>query len=316
MANGNARRFIELGCSPQLGKELATQITTNVGNARRLMELGVMPREARIMAASVVSHTVNLNALVETSTIPAVGKEFAKQIADFTPNDLGVLLLAFWDAEVPSSMTLAGSSVTTWRDSKNGYAPTQPTPGSKPTYSANGLNNRPCVTFDGTDDSLDLAATPALLPVGAAPGEIWSLATQDALVADTSPRYLVDYGGVGNDRRRQARVVNTLNRPSTVSANGTTNFTSDNLSVDYSGAHVFRSIITATNIESRLDGTVGPVTAVVSATGTGNFRMGCQTSTNAGYWQGKVNALIFTGPLSAGQATQLTNYLKARGGIA
>jgi hypothetical protein len=48
-----------------------------------------------------------------------------------------------------------GDAVTTWADlSGNGYDATQATGSKKPTYSANALNGKPVVQFDGVDDVL------------------------------------------------------------------------------------------------------------------------------------------------------------------
>lgn len=62
--------------------------------------------------------------------------------------------LALWlDAADSSTITLNGSTVSQWRDkSGNGRHASQNTAANQPTYTANGLNGKPVVTFDGSND--------------------------------------------------------------------------------------------------------------------------------------------------------------------
>lgn len=235
-------------------------------------------------------------------------------VRGFTPADLGADLLANWDAEVASSLTLAGSNVTTWADTKNGYVATQGVSGSKPAYSATSLNNRPGLTHDGADDYLEVASQP--FPSGANPCEIWVLCSQTALAADTTTRIMASYGGSASTIRRAAerRVISGVNRAagvvfSAVASNG---------NVVFEGIHLIRVMVGATEASCVVDGvSPGAPTAAVPNTGTERFRIGAISNTSPGnYFQGVINSILITLPLSTDKAAALTSYLKARGGIA
>lgn len=76
----------------------------------------------------------------------------------WTPRELTT---ALWlDADSPSSITLNGATVSQWNDlSGNGRNATQATASNQPTYTANGLNSKPVLTFDGTNDELFFSGT-------------------------------------------------------------------------------------------------------------------------------------------------------------
>lgn len=63
---------------------------------------------------------------------------------------------ALWlDAADASTITLNGSTVSQWRDkSGNARHVAQATAANQPTYTANGLNGKPVLTFDGINDFL------------------------------------------------------------------------------------------------------------------------------------------------------------------
>jgi len=233
----------------------------------------------------------------------------------FSP--LQVSPYAWWDAEVAASLTLSGASVTTWTDIVGGYAPTQSNAGFKPQWSATSFNNRPGITFDGTDDYLELASVP--FPVDANPCEIWVLVSQSALAADTASRTIFAYGSsASTGTRRTSRSVTTgVNRALTFSGSGGGTSSAENGSIDFSGIHVVRTIVTATTIETNVDGTGMTPVGVVSATGATRTRIGATTTnTVSGFFQGVANTILVTPPLGTGQAAALMAYLKARGGIA
>lgn len=232
----------------------------------------------------------------------------------WSPEDLGADLLADWNAEIASSLTLAGSNVTTWTDTKNGYAATQSVSGSKAAYSATSLNGRPGLTFDGIDDFLELASQP--FPSGANACEIWALLDQTALAADTATRIIASYGGSASTIRRaiERRVISGANRAAAVVFSAV----ASNGNVVFSGRHVVRGAIGATESSCHVDG-IAPAapTAAVPATGTERMRIGAISNTSPGnYFQGVINRLLFVRPLSVDNAAALTSYLKARGGIA
>ena len=69
----------------------------------------------------------------------------------WTPAALGSSLALWLDANDSSTITLNGSTVSQWRDkSGNARHASQETVANQPTYTANGLNGKPVLTFDGT----------------------------------------------------------------------------------------------------------------------------------------------------------------------
>ena len=73
--------------------------------------------------------------------------------APWTPADLGADLALWLDADDASTITLNGTNVSQWDDkSGNNRHATQGTAADQPTYSATGLNGKPSLLFDGTND--------------------------------------------------------------------------------------------------------------------------------------------------------------------
>jgi len=69
------------------------------------------------------------------------------------PDELGADLALWLDAEDTASITLNGSTVSQWDDkSGNARHASQPTSSLQPTYNTTGLNSKPTIDFDGTDD--------------------------------------------------------------------------------------------------------------------------------------------------------------------
>ncbi|MFM6669887.1 MAG: hypothetical protein ACKPJO_07110 [Dolichospermum sp.] len=71
----------------------------------------------------------------------------------WTPSQIST---ALWlDADDANTITLNGSTVSQWNDkSGNGRNATQATASNQPTYTTNGLNGKPVLTFDGINDFL------------------------------------------------------------------------------------------------------------------------------------------------------------------
>jgi len=240
-----------------------------------------------------------------------------KGVGGWTPARLGASLLGWWDAERADKLALSGSSVTTWTDIVANYAMTQAVGAAKPVYSATSFNGRPGITFDGADDELTLPSQP--FPSGAAPSEIWGLVDQLALGSDVSTRRVASYGGFAsgnNDLRQLARSANVgvMNIAQTLCGNGAASIAAANTVVDFSGIHVARGTFSATDTAIRVDGGAATSAAVVPATSATRARIGAATP-GFGFWNGRMNTVLITGPLSAEQAAELTTYLKARGGI-
>lgn len=77
----------------------------------------------------------------------------------WTPAALGSSLALWLDAEDASKITLNGSTVSQWQDkSGNNRHATQSTAANQPTYTTNGLNGKPVVTFDGSSDFMNVTS--------------------------------------------------------------------------------------------------------------------------------------------------------------
>ena len=75
------------------------------------------------------------------------------------PDELGVDLALWFDAEDTNSITLNGSNVSQWRDkSGNARHASQATAANQPTYLAAGFNGKPTLQTDG-NDVLELGVT-------------------------------------------------------------------------------------------------------------------------------------------------------------
>lgn len=75
------------------------------------------------------------------------------------PPSLGSDLAVWFDAADDSTITLNGTTVSLWKDkSGNGRDASQSTAANQPTYTANGISNKPVLTFDGANDYMVSAA--------------------------------------------------------------------------------------------------------------------------------------------------------------
>lgn len=73
------------------------------------------------------------------------------------PSNLGSALALWLDAEDATSITLNGTTVSQWNDkSGNARHAVQGTAANQPTYTTSGLNGKPALTFDGSDDFFEL----------------------------------------------------------------------------------------------------------------------------------------------------------------
>jgi len=235
----------------------------------------------------------------------------------FTPLSLGADLYDMWDAEMLSTISTSGATVTEWRSVKNGYAATQAVGTAMPIYSSVSFNGRPGLLFDGVDDELTYAGT-GVFPVGATPSVIWMLVDQMTLAADATVRVFGGYGDQAATRRAVARVVNSgVNRARVDAGNGGGTITGLNNAVDLSGRHVIKATFTATDMMIDIDGVAGVTTAVVPATASTRVRIGAATAAVAANFANCIFSLLaVTNPLSATPDAQMLAYLKARGGIA
>lgn len=230
------------------------------------------------------------------------------------PSDLGTDLLAFWDAEVPASVTLAGALVNSWADQVGGYSAAQTIGSLKPIYSATGLNGRPAVAFDGTDDYLLYGALPASFPVAAVGSETWGLVSQDFPGTQAGNQSVLSYGDFGNANCRILRRINVTNVSRAAVA--VTAGSATDTGTDLSGIHVLRGEYASTTIGITVDGGAKTSAAFVPATAAaGGIALGALTTGTNRFWKGPMNAVLVTKPLSAPNAALLLQFLKTRGGL-
>lgn len=223
----------------------------------------------------------------------------------WNPLQLGADLLAWWSADRNDSIIRTGGTpIVSWVDVKNGYVATQGVSGSRPAYSPTGFGGFPCIVFDGTDDELTVASCP--LPTGATPAEVWAVANQSALVADTGTRQLLSYGGTSNATRRALlrRVVSAANRASLDVGDNSVAQAVNDTAVDFSGRHFARGVFGATASTLQVDGNATITsTSVVPVTGSTRVRIGASSAnTAANFWNGSVRDIVVTNALSVAQA--------------
>lgn len=236
----------------------------------------------------------------------------------WSPLELGSKLMAWWDAEDVSSLSVAGGAVAGWTDLKGGMVLAQATSGFKPTWSATGFNGRPVVTFDGTDDELTAIGTGSL-PIGSAPGEIWALVDQQMSAGTTDDRRMFHYGGSSaNARALRRSVVGGVNRAYATVGDGSLSTATSNNAVDFTGRHIVRLTVSATDFALALDNQAGATVSSVAATSNVRTRMGASGagSTAVAFFQGGISAILVTGALAAPEATNLYAFLSNRGAIA
>lgn len=237
----------------------------------------------------------------------------------WTPASLGASLYDYWDAEIASSISTSGATVTAWRSAKSSYSAAQGISASRPIYSATSFNGRPGLTFDGADDELTYAGV-GNFPTGSNASEIWILIDQTLPGATAGIKTAVAYGG--NSAAAYRRVVrisdgSSVNRARIQMGTGGGAPAVSNDNVALNGKNVVRSIFES-NLRVDVNGTAGAVLAgAAPATGTTRTRIGATTDdTPANFFQGVISAVFITAPLTADQAAQMYLYLKARGGIA
>lgn len=233
----------------------------------------------------------------------------------FNPLSLGEALHDLWDVERPGTLSLSSSTVTEWRSVKQGLAAAQAVGASRPIWSAEGLNGRSCLMFDGADDELVVDGT-GPFPVGDAPGEIWVLCGQEAGTADTASRYAFAYGGANYWTSRGVRrnVVGGLgNRAAALTGDGTNNVFAF-APGDYGGPSVVRVEVGAGAARASLNGARGTATAVTPATGNTVTRIGAATPGNL-FFHGAIAVVAVTAPLDEDRAGRMTAWLKQRGGL-
>lgn len=230
----------------------------------------------------------------------------------WTPAALGASLLAWWDANRSDLITQSSNKVSSWLDIVGGYNVVQATDANRPVYSATSFNGYPGLTGNGTSQYLRLATVPAGIPTGANPSELWVLVDQTALVADATTRIAFGYGNLSSTYRTvQRAVISGANRAQATIGSGAGSSNAANSSVDFSGRHVVRLIVSATASQPDVDAIAGSSASIVPGTAS-NFLTLFATPAAVNWWQGVIAAVLVTAPLSASEAVQMYAYLNRR----
>ena len=123
-------------------------MTTDVTISQTILTADITQAAGPVVAVSVPAPLQIVVSLVGIQGSPGG----AAAPSALTPAELGADLALWLDAEDAASITLNGSTVSQWDDkSGNDRHVTQPTAASQPTYTLNGLNGKPVLTFDGGD---------------------------------------------------------------------------------------------------------------------------------------------------------------------
>jgi len=232
----------------------------------------------------------------------------------WAPSNLGASLLALWDAERSDLITKSSGLVSSLKDSVAGYDAVQAVGASKPTYGATSFNGRPGLTLDGVDDQMTYGSTTGI-PTGATPFEAWAVFDQNVGTGDMTNNTIMGWGGAGGSVRFDLlrMVSGGVNRAAINIGNGSTNVQVVNTSVDFSGRHVVRAIVTGTTAQIDVDGIASSPVSVVPALGTTRLVIGAAPSL-ASFGQGILSAAGITAPLTTDQAALMLAWGNARRG--
>lgn len=230
---------------------------------------------------------------------------------------LGSDLLAWWTADRSDLISLSGAAVTAWVDAVQGYAATQGISAARPLYSTSSFNGHPGITSDGVDDELTCADSALLTAIadGSEPGEMWSIADQTSLVADTTVRILFSYGNGLSVARRMTRVVTVgANRVAANIGTGSGNVAILNGSgVDFYGRHYVRLAVGSAESQIDIDAVAGAPTAAVPATTASRVRLFASDAGTAGsFFKGVGRDFLITRPLTAAKRAKLEEWAASR----
>lgn len=238
----------------------------------------------------------------------------------WTPDDLGGALIGWIDAEDASTLSLTGNLVNSIRDKRNPtIIPAQAVTAKKPIFNATGVNGRPGMEVDGTDDILIYTgAVP--YPAGAAGSEIWGLVRQDTPGGGLGTVFCSTNGMTGAISRRIGSIsVSGVRRVWAVAGNGSSSTAVYVNTVDFTGIHVARGVFGPANVTAYADSSAGVSAAVVPASGSTHCLIGGPNDFDA-YFKGCINSLYLINPAHANwtpeNVANMWAFLKSRGGIA
>jgi hypothetical protein len=256
----------------------------------------------------------------------------------FTSWDPAAITTALWlDAADASTVTTVSGAVSQWNDkSGNGRNASQATAGNRPAYTSAGQNGRNTITFDGSNDSLSLAAG---LSLGTA-HSIFLVAKNSATITSATSAQLLLNGGsytfpstttselllgagslTGNltDERLYSAVLAQGVGAADVWGYGKTN-------ADVSGAFILGSSFTTTGnaFSGRLNGgndlttaaSVGGYSSTNTRYPTFTQHIGFRGVNNTLYWSGDIDEIIVTTAyLDTFETQRIEGYLAHKWGL-
>lgn len=160
-----------------------------------LIELSIVILVIGILIAGVTQGAALVNKMKLTT---------ARTITESSPvasiKDLEFWVEATSEKSFDDAETAENSPISTWYDlnlQSNKYNATQSTVANKPKYVSKGINDLPAVSFDGVNDSLNLAAViPGLANYTVILVEARSAATSGAMIGSSPSGAMLGYNGV------------------------------------------------------------------------------------------------------------------------
>lgn len=234
----------------------------------------------------------------------------------FTQWDPALITTALWlDAADASTITLNGSTVSQWNDkSGNNRNVSQATASRQPTYNATGLNSKPTLDFDGTDDFLQNAS---FEPAGAV--TCFFVFNRDAIggtfVTVDRSGGILEINGVSSAGYTNISFTATgAMNPALgfdIAGDGTNQNILFGLQYDGTGS-------TSSDFVARLNGTDQTVvnSGAFGFAGETGFAIGARPAQNINFYNGRISELIFVQSQTSLLVTQkIEGYLAHKWGL-
>ena len=233
------------------------------------------------------------------------------QKVNWTPS---LISTALWlDAADAGTITQSGGLVSTWADKSGTSKNATQSGGARPAYSATGLNSKPAIDFDGTDDDLVLSSVTGLDVVNQS---FFIVAKRDNAAGRTEIAFAVGSTATGDcladtprwtDNIMYSQVGYTSNRPTPTS-------------VITDAPYI--NVVTGGSLQ--LSYTNGTLIGTGTTQSTSNFSVanggfvgsGRAISTSNRYFDGKISELIIISSVAALDLRQkLEGYLAHKWGL-
>lgn len=231
---------------------------------------------------------------------------------------LGADLVDMIDPRRLDLMSNVGGFLESLTTAKLGLTFLQATAGSRPAFSANGMNGFPCVSFDGVADWMGVESI--VWPVDNV--RIIRTLNQKALVADgVTSRYGLCYGNTGTNMALNFRrlISSGVNRAGVTMGNGTTTQTITGTVVDFTGSHIQDFKLVGDTGTQIVDGAAPTVVgSLVNGIGTARTRLGTTTATSPTIFahEDQGPTFVLAASTSDQKIADLKNWIKATWGTA